>query len=175
MTDTAKIVEISGELVRLRLITENDRASIVAIRSTEEVQRRWRGEDLDAEFTEDLDDDEAVRLAIEDQTGRVIGLIQFGEEEDPDYRHASIDIYIDPAAHRQGYATDAISCLVDYLFDEEGHHRLIIDPAVDNEAAIGCYTKVGFKPVGIMRSYERQGNGQWADGLLMDMLASDRT
>jgi hypothetical protein len=29
-------------------------------------------------------------------------------------------------------------------------------------------------PVGIMRSYERRQDGDWADGLLMDMLASDR-
>jgi len=64
--------------------------------------------------------------------------------------------------------------LVDYLFDEVGHHRLTIDPAADNVAAIACYTKVGFRPVGVMRSYEVRDDGGWADGLLMDMLKSDR-
>jgi aminoglycoside 6'-N-acetyltransferase len=101
-------------------------------------------------------------------------LIQFAEEDDPDYRHASIDIYIDPTVHRQGYASDAIRTLVDYLFGERGHHRLTIDPAADNEAAIRCYTAVGFRPVGMMRSYERQADGIWADGLLMEMLADER-
>jgi len=55
-----------------------------------------------------------------------------------------------------------------------GHHRLTIDPAADNEAAIACYSRIGFKPVGVMRSYELRDDGDWADGLLMDMLASDR-
>jgi aminoglycoside 6'-N-acetyltransferase len=50
----------------------------------------------------------------------------------------------------------------------------VIDPAADNEAAISCYTKVGFEPVGVMRAYERQADGRWADGLLMDMLRTDR-
>lgn len=27
---------------------------------------------------------------------RIVGAIQWSEEEDPDYRHASIDIYLDP-------------------------------------------------------------------------------
>ena len=167
-------IRLSGSRVRLRPLVESDRAAIVAIRSTDEVRRRWRGDDLEAEFTEDLADDDAHRFTIEDHDGRIVGLIQFGEEEDPDYRHASIDIYIDPSVHRQGFATDAIQCLVNYLFQERGHHRLVIDPAADNERAIACYSKVGFKPVGVMRSYERQGDGEWADGLLMDMLSSDQ-
>src|SRR5438045_7717940 len=98
--------------------------------------------------------------------GRIIGMIQFAEELDADYRHASIDLYIDPAVHRQGYATDAIRTLARFLFEERGHHRLTIDPAADNLPAINCYAKVGFKPVGTMRAYERRPDGTWADGLL---------
>lgn len=163
-------VELVGTLVRLRPVVESDRSALIAIRSTDEVRRRWRGDDLDAEFSEGLADDETHRFAIEELGGGVIGLIQFGEEDDPDYRHASIDIYIDPSVHRRGYASDAIRTLVAHLFDDRGHHRLTIDPAADNEAAIACYAKVGFRPVGVMRSYERQGDGNWADGLLMEML-----
>lgn len=60
------------------------------------------------------------------------------------------------------------------LFDDRGHHRLTIDPAADNGAAIACYRKVGFRDVGVMRAYERRPDGSWADGLLLDMLATDR-
>lgn len=169
-----EIVELSGNLVRLRPMTESDFAPLIAIRSTAEVQQRWRGDDLEAEFNDDLADDDVHQFTIEDRNGQIVGLAQFSEEEDPDYRHAAIDIYIDPLVHRRGYASDAIHHLVEYLFDVRGHHRLTIDPAADNEPAIACYSKVGFKPVGVMRSYERQSDGQWADGLLMDMLKSDR-
>jgi aminoglycoside 6'-N-acetyltransferase len=63
--------------------------------------------------------------------------------------------------------------LARYLFDERGHHRLTIDPAVSNEAAIRAYERVGCRPVGVMRQYERGPDGAWRDGLLMDMLRDD--
>ena len=166
--------ELTGRVVRLRPMTEADRERILEIRRTEEVARRWRGDDLDREFTEELADDDVHQFVIEAAPGDVVGMIQFAEEEDPEYRHASIDIFVDPAVHRRGYASDAIRTLADHLFDERAHHRLVIDPAADNAAAIACYAGVGFQPVGVMRSYERNADGSWSDGLLMDMLRADR-
>src|SRR4051812_45665912 len=121
-------LELRGEMVRLRSTAPVDRPALVAIRSTPEVRRRWRGKDLDAEFDRDFDDQALVRLTIESTDGRIAGLIQFSEEEDPDYRHASLDIYIDPMVQRRGLATDAIRTVADFLFDQRGHHRLTIDP-----------------------------------------------
>lgn len=63
--------------------------------------------------------------------------------------------------------------LARYLFDERGHHRLTIDPAAANARAIRAYERVGFRPVGVMREYERGPDGVWRDGLLMDLLASE--
>lgn len=186
--------DLRGRLVRLRAITADDRDRIVAIRRSPEVARWWRGDDLGAEFDADLADDSLHQFAIEvlaieplaiepldgdplapgDEVDPVVGLIQFAEEDDPDYRHASIDLFLDPAVHRRGLASDAIRTLADHLFDERGHHRLVIDPSVDNEAAIACYQRVGFRPVGVMRAYERRADGSWSDGLLLDLLASDR-
>lgn len=163
-----------GSQVRLRPVRSNDRAALVAIRSTPEVRRRWRGADFAAEFDEDLSDTEVVRLTIEDADGRIVGLIQFEEEPDLEYRHASIDVYVDPAWHRRGIAIDAIRTVVDHLIDDRGHHRLTIDPAADNEPAIRCYSRAGFRPVGVLRQYERQADGTWADGLLMELLADER-
>lgn len=134
---------------------------------------RWRSVDLEHEFEANLVDEETSRLTIETEVEGIVGLIQFSEEDDPDYRHASIDIYIDPKVHRTGLASAAIRTLCHYLITVRGHHRLTIDPAADNEAAIACYTKAGFLPVGVMRRYERQANGQWADGLLMELVTPD--
>ena len=106
--------------------------------------------------------------------GAIVGLIQYGEEETPAYRHASIDIFLDPAVHGQGIGRDAIWTLAHHLIDDRGHHRIVIDPAVDNEAAVRCYASVGFRPVGVMRRYERDADGSgWHDGLLMDLLAEE--
>lgn len=166
-------IDLVGERVRLRSTGPEDERALVAIRSTDEVRRSWRGDNLEAEFAEHLADDGLFQLTIE-TAGRIVGLIQFAEEEDADYRHASIDIYVDPAMHRRGYASDAIVTLVDHLFDERGHHRLTIDPTVDNQPAIACYSSVGFRPVGVMRQYERRADATWADGLLMELVVSDR-
>ncbi|MDZ7673971.1 MAG: hypothetical protein U5K30_02740 [Acidimicrobiales bacterium] len=87
---------LRGELVELRPLEESDRTRIVEIRRTEEVRRRWGGADLDAEFTEGLADEEVQQFAMV-VDGVTVGMIQFGEEDDPDYRHASIDIFVDPA------------------------------------------------------------------------------
>lgn len=168
------LIDLRGKNVRLRSINPTDRDRLLAIRRTEKVRSRWRGENLDAQFDEDLLDDDLHQLVIETLKGEIIGMIQFEEEQDPDYRNASLDIYIDPASHRRGYAADAIRTLVNYLFDNLDHHRLTVDPATDNTAAIACYSKVGFKPVGTMRAHERQPDGSWTDALLMDILPSDR-
>jgi aminoglycoside 6'-N-acetyltransferase len=39
--------------------------------------------------------------------------------------------------------------------------------------AIRSYAKVGFRPVGVMRQYERGGDGRFHDGLLMDLLRGE--
>jgi aminoglycoside 6'-N-acetyltransferase len=41
------------------------------------------------------------------------------------------------------------------LFKQSGHQRITIDPAADNHQAIRSYTKGAFRPVGVMRQYER--------------------
>jgi aminoglycoside 6'-N-acetyltransferase len=168
-------ISLEGALVRLRLATVADIPALASIRATPEVYSRWRGgDDLTKSVTEDLDDPDTQVLAVE-YGDRVVGQIQFGEQDDPDYRHASIDIYLDPAVHGRGLGTDAVRTLARYLLTERGHHRVVIDPAVDNTAAIRCYAKVGFRPVGVMRQYERGADGTWHDGLLMDLLADDLT
>src|SRR2546430_1446890 len=54
----------------------------------------------------------------------VVGWLQWQAEEDPDYRHASMDIYLDPAVHGHGLGTDALRTVARHLFDDHGHHRI---------------------------------------------------
>jgi aminoglycoside 6'-N-acetyltransferase len=37
----------------------------------------------------------------------------------------------------------------DISVHDRGHHRLVIDPAADNERAIRCYERVGFRRIGV--------------------------
>ncbi|MCP3816990.1 GNAT family N-acetyltransferase [Streptomyces sp. A3M-1-3] len=166
---------LHGAEVTLRPAAAADVPALAAIRAKPEVYARWRGDaDLAAEIAGYLDDPD-VRMLVIERDGRTVGAIQWGAETDPDYSHANIDLYLDPAAHGRGLGTDAVRTLARHLVTDHGFHRLVIDPAADNAAAIRCYTKVGFRPVGIMRSYERGADGTWHDGLLMDLLADELT
>jgi aminoglycoside 6'-N-acetyltransferase len=167
--------QIFGDRTRLRPVAESDVATLVRIRSTPEVRHRWRGVDIEAEVRGALTDEKLHVLVIESIDSEIMGAIQWAACDDPDYSHASIDIFLDPAFYGQGLGTDAVRALCRFLVSGGGFHRLVIDPASDNLAAIRCYGKVGFRPVGIMRRYERGVDGSFHDGLLMDLLAEEFT
>jgi RimJ/RimL family protein N-acetyltransferase len=66
-----------------------------------------------------------------------------------------------------------IRLLVRHLIEDRGHHRITIDPAADNAQAIRAYEKAGFRPVGVMRAYERDmASAEWHDGLLMELVGA---
>ncbi|MEU6620985.1 GNAT family protein [Streptomyces litmocidini] len=165
--------ELRGTAVVLRPSGPGDVPALAAVRSTPEVRARWRGgDDMTAEVVSDLEDSSTHCLTVL-HDGRIVGMIQWYAEEEPDYRHAGIDLFLDPSVHGRGLGTDAVRTLARHLVDDLGHHRLVIDPAADNAAAIRCYEKAGFRRVGVMRQYERGEDGTWHDGLLMDLLASE--
>jgi aminoglycoside 6'-N-acetyltransferase len=154
----------------LRPLAPEDAQELRRIRATPQVARWW--EPPEDDFPLD-DEPDSTRLTIE-VDGAVAGMVQFHEELDPKYRHASIDLFLDAALHGRGIGTEAVRRVVRHLIDERGHHRITIDPAADNAAAIRAYEKVGFRRVGVMRRYERDVDGRgWHDGLLMELLAGE--
>jgi aminoglycoside 6'-N-acetyltransferase len=168
---TAALLE--GAEVRLRPARPDDVPALVPIREDPVVYARWSGgPDLRSAVEQDLAELGATAYVIE-FGARVVGWIQWSAEDEPDYRHADIDLYVDPAVHGRGVGEDAVRTLARHLIETHGHHRLEIDPAADNLAAIRCYSKVGFRPVGIRRRGERGPDGSWHDALLMDLLAEE--
>ena len=114
--------------LRLRPLAPEDEAELLRIHATPEVARWWDAPDEGFPFS---DDPGATRLVIE-VDGAVAGMIQYAEELEPKYRHASIDLFLDPALHGRGIGTEAVRRVVRMLIDERGHHRITIDPAAAN-------------------------------------------
>jgi aminoglycoside 6'-N-acetyltransferase len=160
---------LHGRSVLLRPVARADVPTLQAILE-EPAVRRWWGANVPA--ADMLADEEVVAFVVE-VDGRVAGAIQYEEEDDPEYRHAGIDVFLGTAFQGRGIGTDAVRTLARYLIDARGHHRLTIDPAADNDRAIRTYEKVGFRRVGIMRRYEQGPDGTFHDGLLMDLLAGE--
>ncbi|MGH3071999.1 MAG: GNAT family N-acetyltransferase [Gaiellaceae bacterium] len=166
-------MELRGDRVVLRPLAEADVPRIVELGAHPEVSRWWRG--LTQEHVLEKargEDDGAVVFAVH-VDDEVAGMIQYFEETDEEFRHASIDLFLGAPYHDRGLGTDTVRTMVRHLIDDRGHRRLTIDPAADNERAIRVYEKVGFRSVGIMREYWLDPDGVWRDGLLLDLLAEE--
>src|SRR5579883_1008068 len=169
MGEPSKPAELRGARVVLAPLAPEHLPELRRIRVLPEGEARWGGEEMTDRWRADAEPYATFFAILEG--GVVAGMIQYGEETEPAYRHASIDLFLDPSFHNQGLGRDAVATLARYLIEGRGHHRVTIDPAADNLPAIRCYAAVGFRPVRIMRNYERNADGAgWHDGLLMDLL-----
>ena len=153
-------------MLELRPLDASHAGELRRILATPDVAQWWDPPDDDFPLADDPDSTRFTILV----DGAVAGMIQYGEEDDPKYRHASVDLFVDPRVRGRGVGPEAIRQVVELLL-ARGHHRITIDPAVANTAAIRAYEKAGFRRVGVMRSYECDaGGGGWHDGLLMELV-----
>ena len=167
---TLTLPRLHGGRVLLRPLADDDVDALAVIVESEGV-REWWGPSPSREATrEDLRND-GTAFAIE-VGGELAGWLGVSEELTPNYRSAALDIMLAPGFQGSGHGPTALRLAARWLLHERGHHRLTIDPAAVNERAIAVYASLGFKPVGIMRRYER-GPDDWRDGLLMDLLAEE--
>src|SRR5215468_2916703 len=164
---------LTGRRVVLRPGHHDDAGRLLAILAEPSVARWWGEPGPAEEIERELRGEGSSVLLVVEIDGQVAGGIQYHEEEDPKYRHAGIDIYLGGRYQGQGAGREAVALLAGYLFERRGHHRITIDPAAANEQAIRSYTRVGFRPVGVMRQYERGPDGRFHDGLLMDLLRDE--
>lgn len=165
---------LTGPQVTIRPGGPEDVAPLRSVLADESVVRWWGEPEPAADIAAKLRGYDSSVLLVIEMGGQVAGGIQYDEEQDPMYRRASIDIFLGSNYQGRGAGAEAIALLARFLFDQRGHHRITIDPAAANQQAIRCYRKVGFRPVGMMRQYERGADGEFHDGLLMDLLRDDQ-
>ena len=163
--DDPNAVTLEGPRVVLRRATDEDRDALGSVLSEPEVVRWWGPFDPETAF------DELATSFVIVVDGAVAGWLLFEEEDWWQYPCVSFDIALTTALHGRGYGQEVLRVAIRW-FISRGHHRFTIDPAVDNARAIRTYSALGFKPVGVLRAHERR-DGEWHDGLLMDMLAEE--
>lgn len=173
MTAVTQETALVGESVTLREITAADIADVAAILGEPEVSKWWGPDWTAATVRRDLLEDPGTHCNVIVHEGDIMGFINFAEENDPDCRSASLDVAIGEAWTGKGLAREAMAVLISHLYAARGHHRVTIDPRVTNARAMNCYTSLGFRPVGVMREYERDDAGIWHDALLMELLVRD--
>jgi aminoglycoside 6'-N-acetyltransferase len=162
---------LSHGQVTLRPLRDEDLDPLVEMVAMPGVVEWWGTPDPPEREKEGfLNDGSAFAVEVDSE---LAGWLAYTEELEPDYKSVALDIGLFPRFHDRGLGPLALRIACAWLIDERGHHRLTIDPTVENERAIAAYAKVGFKPVGVLRRSERAPDGRWRDGLQMDMLAEE--
>ncbi|MCZ4492068.1 MAG: GCN5-related N-acetyltransferase [Conexibacter sp.] len=159
-------MELRGERVLLRRAEDGDVDALLTLLSEPEIAQWWSAYEAD-EVRADLGASFVILVG-----GVVVGWLQYDEETEPAYPHVAFDILVTTRLRGRGYGREALRLAIRH-FIARGHHRFTIDPSLGNERAIRAYAAIGFKPVGVLRAYERAPDGSWRDGLLMDLLADE--
>jgi len=162
-------LRINGPRLTLRPLVDADIPTLVGLLEVPGVAEWWPVHSEESFRQDVLGDENVASFAIE-LRGEVLGIIMYEEDLWRDYFSASIDLALGAGSRGQGLGPEALRLVIGWLFREGGHHRITIDPAAANRRAIRAYEKVGFRPVGVMREYERVPDGTWRDALLMDLL-----
>jgi aminoglycoside 6'-N-acetyltransferase len=166
---------LEGTRLRLRPLVEADLDELVEIILSPGVREWWGPIESTETLRHDLllDDEGNVSTFAIEVGGELAGWLSVDEENEPNYRSAALDIMIAVPHQNQGLGPEAVRTAIDWLVADRGHHRFTIDPDAGNTRAIAAYTKVGFKPVDVMRDYDTGADGALHDGLLMDLLARE--
>ena len=165
-----KLPVLHGPRVTLRPVREDDAPALLALLTEPSVARWWHEWDA-ARVQRDLIEQDEEHVLVIDVAGELAGLLLVYEEPD-EYKHAALDVSLGTAYQGQGLGPEALRLVITHLIEERGHHRFTIDPAAHNDNAIRAYAKLGFRPVGVLRRYERGADG-WHDGQFMDLLADE--
>jgi aminoglycoside 6'-N-acetyltransferase len=157
---------LRGERVVLRPAGDADLLRLQEIRAEPSVARWWVAVDP-------LWDEDELPWVIE-VGGEAAGYLSMYEENEPDFRHVGIDLFLADRFQGRGLGPEALRLAIAHLIDDRGHHRVTIDPQAANARAVAAYEKVGFRRVGVMRQYTRDAvSREWSDALLMELLAGD--
>ena len=104
-------------------------------------------------------------------TKEFIGLIALNMGK-PNYKTAEIWYKIHPDHWRKGYATEALSCILHFAFNDLQLHRIEAGCAVENIASIKVLEKVGMKREGLKRKI-LPIRGEWKDNYFYAILEDD--
>ncbi len=147
---------LNAQRIVLRNFTEADLDPLLAYRNVPEVARYqgWKlpyTRELGLQLINEMKDMHApkqgnwLQLAIEfKETGEMIGDVGMKIHES-DARQAVIGFTVAPAYWRKGIATEAIGCLLGFLFEDLDLHRVTADCDADNAASWRTLERLGFR------------------------------
>ncbi|MBA2396984.1 MAG: GNAT family N-acetyltransferase [Ktedonobacteraceae bacterium] len=175
---------ITDETVRLRLrpFIESDLPAFITYRNDPMVARyqSWEGisqEEAEAFLREQqsIQPDipgQGMQIAIEyKETGALIGDCYFIINEH-DRHQAEIGYTLARAYQGRGFATEAISCLLTYVFTRFHLHRIIAITDCENAASVALLERIGMRREGHFHQ-NIWFKGKWGDEYLYAILREE--
>jgi RimJ/RimL family protein N-acetyltransferase len=169
------------ERLSLRRFRPDDAVAFAAYRSDPDVAR-YQGWDTPYPLTSAMAFVEGLREADPDAEGwfqyaverRADGVLlgDVGVKRHDERRQAELGFTLAAAHQGQGYASEAVRCLVRHLFEAEGLHRVhaVIDARNDRSAAL--LERLGFRREGVFRQ-AGWWKGEWTDDAYYALLATE--
>jgi len=166
---------LTGDRVALRTVEEEDLPFLRDHENDPAVRRPMtfdRPTNLKRErdrFDDMYDGDDVSLLACVD--GDPVGYVALFHV-DESAGHAEVAYWFSPEEQGNGYATDAVSVLLDYAFDERRLHRVFARALDTNEASHALLEKLGFTAEGVQRDEEYVA-GEYVDVRMYGLLARE--
>jgi aminoglycoside 6'-N-acetyltransferase len=108
---------------------------------------------------------------VEAASGLHIGDVAAGVDAD-DPRLVTIGVTLATSAQGRGYATEAVTWLLDYLLRERGKHRVAADCDVRNDRVVALFERLGMRREAhhLQRAWWKGG---WVDEYVYAILADE--
>ncbi|MET9671821.1 GNAT family protein [Streptomyces sp. NPDC006482] len=178
MTDFSHKPTLTGDLVVLRPVTEDDVPALLPLFEDAEVTRltgchtRFDEPALRKWYASRGAQDDRLDLAVvERATGRVVGEAVLNEW-DEDNESCSFRIGFVPDAVGRGLGTEATRLIVGHGFEALGLYRIHLEVYAFNPRARRAYEKAGFRAEGVLRG-ALLWEGERVDATVMSILAPE--
>lgn len=117
----------------------------------------------------DIFEAKQLRLMIVDANSHEnIGLIDLFDFN-PQHKRAGVGILITPNYQKNGFATEALSILIDYSFTNLNLHQLYANITSDNLKSIKLFESKNFKVVGVKQDWILS-QGKFKDEILYQLI-----
>lgn len=117
----------------------------------------------------DLFADRQLRLMIENEQRRVVGIIDLCSF-DPLHNRAELGIVVDKEYRRQGIGGTALSLLEEHCFRYLGIHQLFAYIAVDNLPCRRLFAVHGYKEGAVLKDWIHTFGGSYTDVLVVQKI-----
>jgi len=167
-----------GEKINLRALEPEDLEFLYQIENNESF---WEVSHTQTPFSKyilkqylenahlDIFEAKQLRLLIEEKsTKKQIGMIDLFDFN-PSHKRAGVGILIDQEFQQNGFASEAISLLINYSFSILDLHQLFANITLDNTKSITLFKKHNFKEVGIKKDWILS-EGKFKDEILFQLI-----